>query len=212
MYFSKVFCDPARPGALTCWDPYQVHRFVWRLFDLDPDAARDFLYRYDLERGRPRFFLLSRRPPRASGSFWRAETKEFRPHLEDGDRLAFALRVNPVICVRGKRHDVVMHRKKNRSAEESGDATTAMLWHEAGMDWLRPRAEGAGFMLRDNQVRVDGYQRGVFRKQRREAVIATLDFHGLLEVSDAERFTQMLFHGLGRAKGFGCGLMLIRRA
>lgn len=213
MYFSTIRCHPGDPEVLSIWDPYEVHRFVWQLFETEPDASRDFLYRYDLERGRPRFYLLSQRPPKPRGAFWCAKTKGFRPLIQAGDRLVFSLRANPVVCVQGKRHDVVMHRKK-MSAPAGGtpDSTAATPWHEAGLVWLKPRAEGHGFRFDEGQLRVESYHRQTFRKKQGHIIITTLDFHGLLEVRDAGRFQRMLFNGLGPAKGFGCGLMLIRRA
>jgi CRISPR system Cascade subunit CasE len=41
--------------------------------------------------------------------------------------------------------------------------------------------------------------------------IGVLDLEGVLVVSDPARFCHCLAQGFGRAKAFGCGLMLIRR-
>ena len=41
---------------------------------------------------------------------------------------------------------------------------------------------------------------------------STVDFQGLLQITDPQRFKAMLFKGLGPSKAFGCGLMLVRRA
>ena len=40
---------------------------------------------------------------------------------------------------------------------------------------------------------------------------STLDFSGLLTVADPEKFLSTLYGGIGPAKGFGCGLLLIKR-
>lgn len=40
---------------------------------------------------------------------------------------------------------------------------------------------------------------------------SSVDFLGNLEIIDVEKFTKALFEGIGRAKAFGCGLLLIRR-
>ncbi|WEV73650.1 type I-E CRISPR-associated protein Cas6/Cse3/CasE [Bifidobacterium sp. ESL0798] len=39
--------------------------------------------------------------------------------------------------------------------------------------------------------------------------ISTALFDGLLEVADAEKFRHALCFGVGRAKGFGCGLLTV---
>ena len=40
---------------------------------------------------------------------------------------------------------------------------------------------------------------------------SSVDFIGELEITDVEKFKNALFEGIGRAKGYGCGLLLIRR-
>lgn len=65
----------------------------------------------------------------------------------------------------------------------------------------------------ERAVRVLGYQslrigRGGAAPMR----VGVLDMEGVLEVRDPERLVAALGAGFGRAKAFGCGLMLVRRA
>jgi len=62
-------------------------------------------------------------------------------------------------------------------------------------------------------VRVDGYQQQSGRKKSSNKAIrhSTLDFTGTLSVVEPEKFIQALYKGIGPAKAFGCGLMLVRR-
>ncbi|MEW8228495.1 MAG: type I-E CRISPR-associated protein Cas6/Cse3/CasE [Candidatus Thiodiazotropha endolucinida] len=46
----------------------------------------------------------------------------------------------------------------------------------------------------------------------RSAGFSTLDLSGEVLVSDADLFTNMLMEGIGPAKAFGCGLMMVRRS
>ena len=39
--------------------------------------------------------------------------------------------------------------------------------------------------------------------------LATAQYDGILEVTDADAFRHVLGFGMGRARGFGCGLMTI---
>ncbi|MCI0421919.1 MAG: type I-E CRISPR-associated protein Cas6/Cse3/CasE [Acidobacteria bacterium] len=41
--------------------------------------------------------------------------------------------------------------------------------------------------------------------------LSTLDFEGVLLVTEPDRFLRALLSGIGPAKAFGCGLMLVRR-
>jgi CRISPR system Cascade subunit CasE len=106
-----------------------------------------------------------------------------------------------------KRHDVVM-RLKNFFDEDKEDYSQAELEQFAGEKWLVERAEKNGFKLLS--VIAHGYQQHHFK--RRKIKISTLDFEGILEITDPELFKNALFKGIGSAKAFGCGLMLIKRA
>ena len=63
------------------------------------------------------------------------------------------------------------------------------------------------------EVGVDGYETvRIPRAGGQPAQFSVLDFEGVLEVTDPMRFLAALVNGFGRARAFGCGLMLIRRA
>jgi len=197
-------------------DAYREHQMLWQLFPPEPDAKRDFLYRRDLHRGRPRYFLLSHRPPVNPLGLWRIDPpKPFHPRLRAGQRLAFSLRVNPVITREGRRHDVVMDRKRATGWKETSPAERpplAKLIREAGLDWLQKQAETAGFRFAPEVVQVEGYRQHRSRRGGgREIRFSTLDFTGLLTVTDPEVFLHKLQQGIGPAKAFGCGLMLLKR-
>jgi CRISPR system Cascade subunit CasE len=59
---------------------------------------------------------------------------------------------------------------------------------------------------------LEGYQSHCFRKaaRGREIKYGSLDFKGVLSVTDAELFKETLFYGIGRSKAFGCGLMMVK--
>jgi len=56
---------------------------------------------------------------------------------------------------------------------------------------------------------VDGYAQ--HRGKRGQISISTVDFAGQLTVTDPVALKQALFDGIGHAKAFGCGLLLVRR-
>jgi CRISPR system Cascade subunit CasE len=81
----------------------------------------------------------------------------------------------------------------------------------AGRDWLARQGEAYGFALCGNIV-VEGYDRiAMPRPRSKPAVLGVLDMSGVLEVIEPKRFLAKLAQGFGRARAFGCGLMLIRR-
>lgn len=197
----------ARAGA--------AHRLVWALFADGPERRRDFLWR---EEGPGRFLILSARPPaNPHGLFDLDGPKPFEPALAPGDRLGFLLRANPVVSrgaergVRGKRHDVVMDALHAvPSGERAGLRQAAIV--EAGRAWLARQGAVHGFEP-EAEVAVDGYEQvRVPRQGARPAIFGQLDFEGRLTVRDPAAFLPALAAGFGRARAFGCGLMLIRRA
>ncbi len=145
--------------------------------------------------------------------------------MKEGERLSFSLRVNPVVTKKngdGKRsrHDVVMDAKQKIKKEEGCRPGTPgikidmpELIRKTGLKWLASRSNACGFTFCPEQVSVEGYFQHRMAKSGKSKLISfsTLDFDGLLTVNDVPNFTQMLFTGMGPAKAFGCGLMLVRR-
>ncbi len=205
------------------------HRLVWSLFPQDLED-RPFLYRETAptnaggRRGRGEFIVLSRLAPSCGEELFDIETKPFAPALSVGDRLHFSLRANPTTqrseMVDGRRvsrrEDVVMRALHDVPKHERAKARPRLI-REAGLAWLARQGEASGFRLPDpDRVAVDGYDQLLVdvdgRRRGRGAVHSRLDFEGLLEVTDPSAFLARLAGGFGRARAFGNGLMLIRRA
>lgn len=225
MYLSRISLSPhvdvQQVAHQVCRDAYREHQFLWRMFEEDPKADRDFLFRRDSQSKHPRFYLLSQRPPLHTDGLWQTESKAFEPKIQAGQKLAFSLRANAVVTRRNEegrhvRHDVVMDRKHRMGYKDkalSDRPPLAELVQEAGLEWLQNRAERHGFQVQTDTVRAEGYlQHRAFKRGGRKPIrYSTLDFAGQLTVADAELFRQALLHGIGPAKAFGCGLLLVRR-
>jgi len=220
-YFSRIELSrelaPERLARAVPANAYAEHQMLWWLFE-DDDMGR-FLFRREQRGHWPAFYLLSARPPRDPAGNWSIQTKEYRPRLAAGQRLAFSLRANPVRVrrvsddlndKRRRRDDVVMDAKRAHP-DFRNRPSQAELVQQAGPVWLQERTERYGFAL--EAVQVDGYrQHCVYRGQQGQPIrFSTLDYTGLLRVRDPEVFLQTLLSGVGHAKAFGCGLLLVRR-
>ncbi len=224
MYMSRLTLLPeqARPSQLvqvSAGGGYRLHQLIWELFDAT-DGKRPFLYRQEKHQGLPRLMLLSEQAPEDTRGIWRIESKPYDPKLAVGERLAFSIRLNPVVKKRDgqkrqHRHDLVMEQKKHLEQEgvprEQWPAQ-AELARRAGVQWLTRRADGGGFRLHEGKLMAEEYRQHRLRKPGRSPIhFSTLDCGGLLTVTDSELLVQTLKTGLGPAKGFGCGLLLVRR-
>lgn len=201
-------------------NPYDVHSLVWRIFSDGARKDRDFIYRLEMQESSPVIYAVSTADPVDRDGIWAVDPKEYAPVLRTGQRLGFSLRANPIRTKRDEdgrqhRHDVVMDAKV--LLEQSGCPPDAMLSQtelvqKEGVSWLSSRAEAAGFAVDAELVRADGYQRHRFKKPRGKnwISISTIDFTGVLTVTDPDLFEQALYTGIGPAKSFGCGLLLIR--
>ncbi len=204
------------------FDPYGQHRALWKLFTVAPEdrtERAEFLFRAERKGSVPVFYVLSRQQPIDRAGLWHIESKPYRPVLKQGDHLAFKLRVNPVVTrrtdegKRRKRHDVVMDAKHQLNWKElSMDQRPALadIVQKAGVGWIQARAERLGCIFAEDTLRVDGYN--IWRQAGPNGIeLSTLDFDGTLTVKDPDRFVAALIEGIGPAKGFGCGLLLVRR-
>lgn len=189
---------------------YYEHQMIWKLFDNDPDAKRDFLYRQVFEHGQIKYYILSKRIPKDKENIWSMDTKNYDPNLFKGQRLFFILRANPVVILKrmdGKRqrHDVVMHTKKLNSKQGSFQE----LIQDSCIRWLEKRSSQYGFRL--NAVCVHGYRQHVVFSKGRKISYSTVDFKGDLMVNDPLSFKNILFSGIGKSRSFGCGLLMVKK-
>lgn len=213
-----------------------THQLLWTLFADSPDRERDFLWR-EAEPGL--FYCLSARPPEdRHGLFAIDPPKPFDPALASGDRLQFSLRVNATVSRggegpkdgragrRGKPHDIVMDALHRVPASERASMRKRVLTKVAH-EWLARQGEKHGFALspvssvlddvneseQSESVRVQGYRVLSIGRERgaRPMRAGVLDLEGTLVVVDPPRLLAAVRQGFGRAKAFGCGLMLLRR-
>jgi CRISPR system Cascade subunit CasE len=218
MIISKIALKNCASHGEAFWkmfgSEYSLHQAIWDLFADDPDRRRDFIYRVDSIGKWPSIYTVSQRAPKDNRELWDMVTKPYDPHIHNGMKMGFSVRVNPTCKRDDKRHDVVMDMKyKLRSKDKicSQGKSMAEIVIESCEKWLTERSQKNGFKVL--QVRIDGYQQMRFFKAKGGTPIqySTVDFAGILEVMDEGLFKKVLFDGLGPEKGFGCGLMLVRK-
>lgn len=225
MYLSRVEPKNTHVAQLMIKNAYQMHKGLWRLFTDGPDKRRDFLFRSEPYRW-GQYLVVSAVQPKDAYNDWTIETKLYDPKLTAGDRMYFALRANPVRTIKdqygkSKRVDVVMdakHSLKQQGIPFESRPSKAELAYVSGRQWLLARVEAMGVSLLEETLRVEGYnihrfiKNGKGGRQRQWGIqFASLDFEGCCVITDPQRLRTALFEGVGPAKAFGCGLMLVKR-
>jgi len=238
-YFSRVRIKPGalRSVLKQTGDAYREHALVWKLFPGD-DKPRDFLFRADAdEQGVPIYYIVSQRSPKAFSEAWQVQSRAYDPQLKEGQCLSFHLRANPTVTKKSndgksQRHDVVMQAKKQLLSEHGfskeakwvdwKDESKKPLLYELVQKhcaaWLSGVGGKNGFEISltaddepQHKLQIDAYEQSKAVKRDHNIRFSTVDFSGELLVTNPALFQQVLFNGIGHAKAFGCGLLLVRR-
>lgn len=192
------------------------HGLVWALFNDGANKPRDFLFR-EIEPGS--YLIVSSQLPTDPHRLWHLESKEeYEPALTAGDRLGFVLRANPVVAVprpgekRGLRADAIMHAKSKLTPAQRKKFTSADA-SAIAVDWLAKRGLTNGFDLDTGATSAEGYlQHRIARKEGEQPIqFSQIDMSGTLTVRDPSSMLSALTKGIGKARAYGCGLMLVRR-
>lgn len=192
-------------------NPYELHRQLWRLFPGEGKETRSngdelrqgFLFRIeDNPTGRPaRLLVQSRRAPVAATGVMLVGTREILPKPVAGQRLAFLLTANPVKTITDAQRDA-------KPGKKSEKCRVPLIKEEDQREWIARKFTDAGEI---EAVNVLPHAPIYFRKGNRGGKFVSVTFDGVLRVSDPARMTELLKNGIGPAKGFGCGLLLVRR-
>jgi CRISPR system Cascade subunit CasE len=192
-------------------NPYNFHRQLWRLFPGEEKEIRSngeesrqgFLFRIeDNPTGRPaRLLVQSRRAPEAASELIVVGTREFQPQPVSGQRLAFLLTANPVKTIMDTQRDA----KPDKRSEK---CRVPLIKEEDQRQWIARKLASAGEI---EAASILPHAPIHFRKSNRGGKLAIVTFDGVMRVREPIALTSLLENGIGPAKGFGCGLLLVRR-
>lgn len=216
-----TFSRSSRPAIRALASPEVLHAIIAHATEQtapsttgqDPRRSPEgrTLWRLDPGHERHRLFIVS--PQRPDEQVLRAELGEastfesldYRPLLDalhPGQEWCFRLKANPTKAVsqahgqRGKRAGIV------RAAEQ--------------VEWLTARAEQLGVSFPVNrfglpEVVVRDTATIGFRRHESTVSLATAVLDGFLTVVDPNRLRAALLEGVGRAKGYGYGLLTLAK-
>lgn len=199
MYLSKVFLQP---GKLN--NAYEWHRALWSLFpDVERGITAPFLYHMEsmnLAKGAHVLMQTSIMPIDHSGCADVLATKPFPAHFYVGQRLRYLIHANPTKCISDAQNKP---KKRNR-----GKCRVPLISEVEQHDWLKRKLDSAAII---HEVSVRNHAPVYFIKGSRAGKIVTATFTGVIEVRDPEQMGIKWKNGIGPAKTFGCGLILIKQ-
>ena len=221
-WLARMEVDAELARARGFVDSYVWHKGIWGCFPGMPDAGRDFLTRIDPLEGAFRVWILARTQPVCPA--WCPPddfaVKEIVPSFLAHRHYAFDLRANPVkSLVRRGPNGETMYRANGK--RKSGkrvplvnlDELRAWLIRK-GNSRCRDKDSGqenpGGFrIVEEKPLEISPMTESHFRKKGQTAFHGGVQFRGILEVTDREKFIDTYHTGIGSAKGFGFGLLLL---
>lgn len=211
MYFNEVVRVNDRRKLQPNRNTYSDHQFVWKLFGRNDDL-RDFIYTVH-ER---KIYVVSTRTQNYKSSDIQVKTKPYEPSFEEGDPLRFDVRIDLEVRI-GKKRIPIVSAYKQRLGEDHG-LNRNELMHEAVADWFKKNSKRYGFKVRDFYIMGSHHfkfnktkNRDDPRNKNDKVEFNSLDIRGVLEVTGPAVFVNTLHRGIGKARPFGCGLMLVAR-
>lgn len=218
----RLDVDAEVARAEGIFDNYAWHKKIWECFPNVPDAQREFLTRIDPLEGAFRLWVLSGRKP-VCPRWCLAENfalKQIAESFLSHRHYAFDLRANPVKALarrdengsplllengkrkRGKRVPIVKQDELRGWLIRKGKIRRRN--DETGQD-----VPGGFRIVEEKPLEISPMQESHFRKKGQSAYHGGVQFRGTLEVTDRQRFIETYKAGIGSAKGFGFGLLLL---
>jgi CRISPR system Cascade subunit CasE len=217
MHLSRFEFNTARRGARDLLSsPHRLHGAVSKAFphaSREPTAAGRILWRLDERHHQALLYIVSPHVPDLThivevAGWPTTNTWDTRPYspllgrLAAGGHWAFRLTANPT--------------RNRRTDDDARSQRFAHITVAQQTDWLIERSARNGFRLVTgfgNQPDVAVHRRRTWRFTRDGATVtlAMATFEGTLEIIDPTAFRHSLTHGIGPAKGYGCGLLTLAR-
>jgi len=215
-HLARIFLDYEMAALRGIHDAYDWHQRAWDAFPhLDGSrnaargdgAPRHFLTRLDDKDAGYQLLILSpsepQRPPWCPDYEENWQTKPVAPSFLEHARYRFHLRANPTKKITPKGADGLRHGQGKRVAVRD--------FAELGR-WLERKAAASGFRIEPGTLRTAerGLTHFTKEKERRLGTLNLVDFDGSCCVTDSAAFKTAFLNGIGSAKSFGCGLLVLQ--
>lgn len=201
-YLTQATIDHATAVKRGFRDVYDWHQAVWRAFPGRDGQGRNFLTRLDARDDGFRLLIVSpempTQPDWCPAGAWQSTPI---PDAYFGKRrYAFQLLANPTkkvtkLCADGK--------------PTKNGQRVPLRTREEYVGWLQRKGEQGGFAVEDDSLRTIQQGLAYFQKKDMRGLHTAVEFQGVLTVIDTMKFHETFARGIGSAKAFGFGLLVI---
>jgi len=189
-FLTRIEIGKTQAARAKLSDSYAWHAALWSAFPGHDGEKRDFLFRVDDRRAHFQGLLLSwQEPVMPAWGSW--EPKQIAPTFLDHGMYRFQLKANPTM-------------RRNSDRRRLGIYAEPRL-----RDWVVRKAEGSGFEIADRTLVIGSPVAETFLRNGHRGKHVSVDFGGVLSVTDRERFRRAFAKGIGSAKAFGFGLLAL---
>ena len=190
-YLSQLGIGKSQAAHEKLQDSYAWHQKLWELFPGHDGESRNFLFRVDDARAYFSAFVLSSEEPKVP-DWGNIETKSVADTFLDHSRYRFQLKANPTM-------------------RRSSDKRRLGIYSEDKLrSWICRKADQNGFEVETDALAVGGPQDVVFVKDGKRGKHVGVDFQGICCVTDRTAFRNAFEKGIGPAKSFGFGLLMLQ--
>lgn len=191
-------------------DSYDWHQRIWECFPEAPDHTRDFLTRIDPKESHSLVWILALRKPILPD--WcppnSIAAKELSPTFLSHHAYVFDLRVNPTKSLVQRNQDGTPCLRPN--GKRASGKRVPLVDPIDLRSWIDRKGAEGGFKISDSApLEIGPMVESHFRKSNFAGYHGGVQFRGALEVTDSEKFVETYHKGIGSAKGFGFGLLLL---
>ncbi len=172
-------------------DNYDWHKRLWDCF---PDCKNDnrfFLFKVDDKERFFQIFMLSEKEIIAP--IWgKWQSKIISENFLNYELYKFEIKVNPTM-------------RQNQTRKRIG------IYKETDLkNWIERKAKSSGFVIEENSISFSPPISDFFYKNKKRCKHITVTFKGILKVTDRNLFVNSFNNGIGSAKSFGYGMLMLQ--
>jgi CRISPR system Cascade subunit CasE len=214
MFLSKLTLNIRNRGALKdISNAYSLHQTLINLFpDYDNSENSKYLFRLEIDEQKltATILLQSTLEPDfdskiETGYLMSAQSKEYKPIINNGDVFRFRLNANVV------RRRLYSPEKDTNSWKKNKKSILVPLYDETEIEnWLNSRATANGLNIVGIPEYAKYYQKA-FKKDCAPITHFGVKFDGKLIINNADLAYNALINGIGKGKSFGFGLLSLKK-